>query len=155
MKVDYDAFYGFQRPVDRPVYLNGADFMKYTNEALVNEGAAPRFAQSLIDTYMENHAKDPDRFPSTDWQNATFTSGLQQQQNITLNGGSDRIKLLAALNYMDQNGIVDNSGFKRYSLRLNADYKASDKLNFQFDVNLRREDNRAPSIGYGNVFAQV
>lgn len=142
MKVDYDAFYGFQRPVDRPVYLNGADFMKYTNEALVNEGAAPRFAQSLIDTYMENYAKDPDRFPSTDWQKATFTNGLQQQQNITLNGGSDRIKLLAAMNYMDQNGIVDNSGFKRYSLRLNADYKASEKLNFQFDVNLRRTTGR-------------
>ncbi len=155
MKVDYDAFYGFQTPVDRPNYLNGADFMKFSNEALMNEGAAPRFTDDHINNYMANHAKDPDRFPNTDWQKATFTNGLQQQHNVTLNGGTDRIKLLAALNYMDQNGIVDNSGFKRYSLRLNADYKASEKLNFQFDANLRREDTKAPSVGYASLFNQV
>ncbi|MFY7794887.1 MAG: SusC/RagA family TonB-linked outer membrane protein [Chitinophagaceae bacterium] len=155
MKVDYDAFYGFQQPVDRPVYLDGAGFMKMYNEALTNEGAAPRFTEAQINDYMANNAKDPDRFPSTDWQQATFTNGLQQQHNITLNGGSDRLKLLAAANYMDQNGIVDNSGFKRYSFRFNADYKASDKLSFQLDANLRREDTKAPSVGYGSLFNQV
>jgi TonB-linked SusC/RagA family outer membrane protein len=104
---------------------------------------------------MANHAKDPDHYPNTDWQKATFTSGLQQQHNITLSGGNDRLRLLTAANYMEQNGIVYNSGFKRYSLRLNADYKVSDKLNFQFDINLRRENTNQPSVGYGELFRQV
>lgn len=155
MKVDYDAFYGFQQPVDKPKYLDAVGFMKMYNEALTNEGSAPKFTDDYINNYMANNAKDPDRFPNTDWQKATFTKGLQQQHSITLNGGTDRIRLLAALNYMDQNGIVNNSGFKRYSLRVNADYKASEKLAFQFDMNLRREITSLPSVGYSELFRQV
>jgi TonB-linked SusC/RagA family outer membrane protein len=155
MKVDYDAFYGFQQPVDKPKYLDAEGFMKMYNEALTNEGSAAKFTSDYINNYMANNAKDPDRFPNTDWQKATFTKGLQQQQSITLNGGTDRIRLLAALNYMDQNGIVNNSGFKRYSMRINADYKASEKLAFQFDINLRREITNLPSVGYGELFRQV
>ena len=155
MKVDYDAFFGFQQPVDKPKYLNAEGFMRMYNEALTNEGAAPRFTEDYIKGYMDNHAKDPDHYPNTDWQKATFTSGLQQQHNITLSGGTDRLRLLTAANYMEQNGIVYNSGFKRYSLRLNADYKVSDKLNFQFDINLRRENTNQPSVGYGELFRQV
>jgi TonB-linked SusC/RagA family outer membrane protein len=155
MRVDYDAFFGYQRPVDRPKYLSAPGFMRFYNEALINEGAAARFTDDQINNYLANNAKDPDRFPNTDWQNATFTNGLQQQHNVTLNGGSDKIRLLAALNYMNQNGIVENSGFKRYSMRLNADYKASEKLNFQFDANLRQEQTAAPSVGYSNLLGQV
>jgi len=123
-------FYGYQRPVDRPKYLGAQDFMTLYNEALTNEGAAPRFTDAYIKSYADSNRVNPDLFPNTDWQNVTFTKGLQQQHNVTLNGGTDRMKLLAAVNYMDQDGIIANSGFKRYSLRLNADYKASEKLNF-------------------------
>jgi TonB-linked SusC/RagA family outer membrane protein len=155
MKVDYDAFFGTQTPVDKPKYLDAVGFMQMYNEALTNEGGAPRFTDTYINSYMANNAIDPDHYPNTDWQKSTFTNGAQQQHTITLSGGSDRIKLLAAVNYMDQNGIINNSGFKRYSLRLNADYKASDKLSFQFDINLRQDKNIAPSIGYSELFRQV
>lgn len=155
MKVDYDAFYGYQQPVDKPKYLDAVGFMEMYNEALTNEGAAPRYTQDYINNYLANSAKDLDHYPNTDWQASTFTKGLQQQHTITLNGGTDRIKMLASLNYMDQNGIVNNSGYKRYSMRLNADYKASDKLAFQFDINLRREITSLPSIGYSELFRQV
>lgn len=155
MKVDYDAFYGYQRPVDRPKYLGAQDFMTLYNEALTNEGAAPRFTDAYIKSYADSNRVNPDLFPNTDWQNVTFTKGLQQQHNVTLNGGTDRMKLLAAVNYMDQDGIIANSGFKRYSLRLNADYKASEKLNFQFDINLRQEEFKTPAVGYGSLFYQM
>jgi TonB-linked SusC/RagA family outer membrane protein len=155
MKVDYDAFAGFQAPVDRPKYLGAVDFMTLHNEALANEGAAPKYATDFINGYAANNARDPDRFPDTDWQDATLTNGFQQQHTVTLNGGTDKLKLLAALNYMDQDGIVANSGFKRYSLRLNTDYKLSDKLNFQFDANMRQEEFSTPAVGYGSMFYQM
>lgn len=155
MKVDYEAFYGFQQPVDRPKYLDAVGFMKMYNEGLTNEGGAPKFTDDYINNYLSNNAKDPDRFPNTDWQKATFTKGLQQQHSITLNGGTDKIRLLSSLNYMNQDGIVNNSGFKRYSLRLNADFKANEKLSFQFDLNMRREVTNLPSVGYSELFRQV
>ncbi|MSP08701.1 MAG: TonB-dependent receptor [Chitinophagaceae bacterium] len=155
MKVDYDAFYGVQQPVDKPNYLGSVGFMNMYNEALTNEGGAAKFTPDYIASYMDNNAKDPDHYPNTDWQKATFTNGIQQQHNITLNGGTDKIKILAALNYMNQNGIVNNSGFNRYSLRLNTDYKASEKLDFQFDMNLRRDNTILPAVGYSELFRQV
>ena len=155
MKVSYNAFIGKQQPVDRPRYLDAVGFMKMYNEALTNEGSAARFTDDFISNYPANNARDPDRFPNTDWQKATFTNGFQQQHDITLTGGTDRIKLMAAVNYMEQNGIVHNSGFNRYSLRLNADYTVSSKLNFQFDINLRRDNTRLPSVGYSELYRQV
>lgn len=155
MKVDYDAFYGGQRPGDKPVYLDAVGFMKMYNEALINEGSSPKFTDEYINGYLDKNKTDPDHYPNVDWQKATFTKGLQQQHNLTLSGGTDRIKLLAALNSMNQNGIINNSGFKRYSLRLNADYKVSEKLKFQFDINLRKDNNITPSVGYSELFRQV
>ena len=155
MKVDYNGFYGSQQPVDKPKYLDAVGFMQMYNEALTNEGSAPKFTTDFIATYLDNNAKDPNHYPNTDWQKATFTNGLQQQHDITLNGGTDRIKLLGSVNYMNQNGIVNNSGFSRYSLRLNADYKASEKLSFQFDINLRRDNTNSPTVGYSELFRQV
>ena len=55
----------------------------------------------------------------TDWQSLVFRKGSGQQHQITLSGGGDKTTFLVSGNYLNQNGIVNNSGFKRYILRTN------------------------------------
>lgn len=62
-----------------------------------------------------------DKNTDTDWQNAVLRTGITQKHEISINGGDDRTKYLISGNYIDQQGIIINSGFKRYSGRLNLD----------------------------------
>ena len=58
-----------------------------------------------------------------DWYNEVFHNALRQEYNISAAGASDRFNYYASVGYLDQGGIVVNSGYKRYTARLNADYQ--------------------------------
>ena len=58
-----------------------------------------------------------------DWYNEVFHNAMRQEYNISAAGASDRFNYYASVGYLDQGGIVVNSGYKRYTARLNADYQ--------------------------------
>ena len=55
----------------------------------------------------------------TDWLDAVMRNGYTQQHNLSVNGGTEKTRYLASVNYMDQEGIVKNNGVSRFSARLN------------------------------------
>lgn len=58
-----------------------------------------------------------------DWQDLIFQTGFSQEYNISVSGGSDKGWHSFSGNYLDQTGIIKNSGFTRYSLRANIGRK--------------------------------
>jgi iron complex outermembrane receptor protein len=56
---------------------------------------------------------------STDWQNEIFRSGVTQNYSVSASGGTKSSNYLFSLSYMDQEGIVTNSGLNRVTGRLN------------------------------------
>jgi TonB-linked SusC/RagA family outer membrane protein len=56
-----------------------------------------------------------------DWQDAVLQTGLSQTHELSISGGNDKTRYLISGNYTDQTGIVLNSGFNRFSGRLNLD----------------------------------
>ena len=61
----------------------------------------------------------------TDWLDAVMRNGYTQQHNLSVNGGTDKTRYLASINYMDQEGIVKQNGVSRFSARLNLDQELS------------------------------
>ncbi len=57
----------------------------------------------------------------TDWQNAVLQTGLSQTHEISISGGDEKTRYAISGNYTDQKGIILNSGFERFSGRLNLD----------------------------------
>jgi TonB-linked SusC/RagA family outer membrane protein len=51
-----------------------------------------------------------------------------------LSAGKDKFSTAAVLGFFDQQGVIINSGFKRFSFRINSDYRFNDKL--RLGVNL-------------------
>ena len=58
---------------------------------------------------------------NTDWQDEIFNSALMTNHTLTFSGGSEKIKYFVSGNYLDQDGVVINSGFKKYGTRINLD----------------------------------
>ncbi|MEQ8553076.1 MAG: TonB-dependent receptor [Cyclobacteriaceae bacterium] len=141
MQVNYTGFIGFQKPTRQPKYVNGGEFMRLENLAISNMGGSPVWTDAYIQEWEANYQLDPDNYPNTDWVNEVFSEpGFQQNQNLSVSGGSDNIKFLGSLNYNNELGNVKNFGFKRYTVRLNTDVSASEKFKISFDVNLQRRD---------------
>lgn len=58
-----------------------------------------------------------------------FETGVTQSHNISFSGGKEWLSGGASLNYVDQKGTVPNTGYQRYSARVNYNSKISEKLN--------------------------
>src|SRR3546814_3749696 len=85
-----------------------------------------------------------DLYPNTDWYEIlTRDWAPQQQHNLSVRGGSDRIKYYGMVGFLDQRTMWVESGgaYKRYNLQSNIDAKISDNLNLRFDISGRSEEH--------------
>ncbi|MCE7060743.1 TonB-dependent receptor [Dyadobacter sp. CY343] len=153
MSVNYNMYAGWQTPTDTPDKVNGIDHINLINEAYTNTGRSPLYTEQYIQDYLTKGPADRDQFPDTDWQKMTLkNSGFMQSHYIGVNGGNDKVKVLGSFSYLDQDGIIPNTNFKRYNLRINTDAKIGKKLSTSMDIFLRRTDLTEPSSGAGYVF---
>ena len=64
----------------------------------------------------------------TDWQDEFFSPAGMQRYNVSVTGGTKKLKYMASLGYLDQDGIIAPSGHKQINARVNIDAQVTDKL---------------------------
>ncbi|MES2732520.1 MAG: TonB-dependent receptor [Bacteroidota bacterium] len=96
-------------------------------------GGAPRFTANEINGFKQNGG--------TDWQKEIFRQAAGQEYQLGLSGGTDKMNYLISGNYLNQDGIIINSGYKRYSLRTNLTSKISDKFSVRLNFTAMRREN--------------
>ena len=133
--VSYNGYVGWQSAIDLPDKVGAIDHMLMTNTAYTNIGKSPLYSDEYIKEYRQGMLTDPDRYPDTDWYDECLTnSGLMQNHFVTLSGGSKRIRTNASFGYMDQQGIIENANYKRYTFRMNTDMDISSTLSARIDA---------------------
>jgi TonB-linked SusC/RagA family outer membrane protein len=153
LSLGYNAYFGWQRPTNLPKIVDGLNHMLLTNEAYENAGNSPLYSDALIQQYRTQGGGSSDSLPNTDWQKATLTgSGFEESHFLTVSGGTDKIHILASAGYLDQNGIIPNSNFKRLTLRENTDIVFSRKFSMQFDLQFLSPVTTEPSASVGSIF---
>ncbi|WP_308993915.1 TonB-dependent receptor [Mariniflexile litorale] len=73
---------------------------------------------------------------STDWQEELFRDAITQNLNFSYSKKTESGNYYTSLSYMDQDGIVESSGFKRTTARLNAEESFFDRKRLKVKVNL-------------------
>jgi TonB-linked SusC/RagA family outer membrane protein len=58
----------------------------------------------------------------TNWEDLLLKNGLQYKEDVSLRGGSDKLKYAVGAGHFNQDGIVDKSGYQRGNFRANVDY---------------------------------
>ena len=137
--VTYSGMVSLNTPVD--VYhaiSNYADYMSVMNEAAENIGQADLFSQAMIDLWREKE-KDPNgisesgypnyvAYPNTDWFRAICRNAVLQKHNVTATGSTGRNSYLISASYLNNPGIMDKTGMRKYKLRANISSKLTDWL---------------------------
>jgi len=72
---------------------------------------------------------------NTDWMDVITRKGIYQQYNTALTGGGDRLNYYWGLGYANQYGTTKGTGYDRFNTRFNLNYRVSDKLRVQADLN--------------------
>ncbi|WP_299781505.1 TonB-dependent receptor [uncultured Formosa sp.] len=73
---------------------------------------------------------------ATDWQDELFRNGVTQSNNFSFSKKTESGNYYTSLSLMDQDGIVENSTFKRATARLNAEESFFDNKRLKVKVNL-------------------
>ncbi len=83
---------------------------------------------------------------SIDWLDAVMQTGVNQNHNLSVNGGNEFAKYYVSGDYMSQKGVVMGYDYKRYSFRLNTDIKPTKYITVgtsSFLVSHNRDGGRA------------
>lgn len=73
---------------------------------------------------------------SEDAQDAILRTGMTQNYNFSISGGSDNGNYRVSASYLDQDGIIDESGIKKYTGSINGTYKFLNSKRLSVDFNL-------------------
>jgi TonB-linked SusC/RagA family outer membrane protein len=95
--------------------------------------------------YTQNAINNVGR--GTDWLSLVTRDGATAQHNISVSGGTKTTRYLLSGNYYDQQGIVKNSGFKRYSIRANIDQDINKFIKMGMNLTASRIDNNNSQLG--------
>lgn len=135
-----------------PDVVNAEEYMRLSRRASENDGAVSLYTDEYIANYRRNNYLDPDAYPIIDWQDRLMTgNGFTHNHTLNMSAGSERIRVMTSLGYLDQNGIIKNANFKRYNLRNNMDIRLNDRL--QFPARHRRHlFPRATNPYQSNIF---
>lgn len=85
---------------------------------------------------------------ATDWQDLFYQSGRVNNYDVNISAGTDIMNYRLSLNYYDEDGIIRNTGFERYSTRGNFDFKLSPIARTNLIVSAARM-NRKRGLGRG------
>lgn len=140
---NYNGYVGWQQPTDLPKKVNAIDHMTLMDEANKNMGNTLQY-QDLIKEYREFGRTKSDYYPDTDWQKEMLRTGFTKNHFLSASAGTDKLKLLASLAYLNQQGNLENTEFERYSFRINADMKISNALTLKLDAFMRHNKRSNP-----------
>ena len=140
-KIEFNASFGIQTLVKRIDVLDPLTYMRYQKEAAENsnlyEGGNYKvtpdngsWADGVYTPGVEDYAAG---FVSTDpatgnvwnsadhtanWQDEIYRTGTQQDYSLSVSGGDDKGWYNFSGNYTQQNGVIKESGFRRYGLSI-------------------------------------
>lgn len=141
MRVDIDTYTGIQRVTKHMDMMNASEFAQYIkdsrNNAWVDVGGNPNdpnSARSAIYQILPALQNPESLGEGTDWQREIFRQAATHNVQLTLSGGNENIRYMTSGGYYKQDGIILNSGFERYSFRVNLEANASKK--FKIGLNL-------------------
>lgn len=154
-QVSYSYNLGVQSPTKLPEFVNSADYAILSNERNTYLGQEPAYTDIEISAFR--NGTDRDNYPNTDWYDVIMENdnAIQQQHNLSINGGSEKLRYFTSVGYLDQGGFYDALNFKRFNLRSNIDIDLSKYTTVSVNVSGRVEKTEEAATPSNGIFAET
>jgi TonB-dependent starch-binding outer membrane protein SusC len=118
----FDVYRGIQQAWQLPTMLNAREY------AIINSEAAIASGRTILPKLADFNAVEQQYGAGTNWLNEIFRKAAMQSVNLSASGGSDKAQFSLSLGYFKQDGIIYNTDFERFNLRINSDIKVSNRI---------------------------
>jgi TonB-linked SusC/RagA family outer membrane protein len=136
LNVTYNGTFSVAEPANLLDFVSDyPKYMRLMNESARNVLITEPFSTNTISAW-ETANKDPNAlnangvpnyvaFPNTNWNKEVYRKSLVQDHTISVNGSTNNARFLLSAGYLDNPGLVEFTGMKRYSLRSNVEIDAT------------------------------
>ncbi len=146
-EVSYNGFVSFDRLGKKLNLLGVEDYVKYQYEFQSLRGGQNEFANlfggdvNAPDFYTGAYSRIEQEYGNRagiDWQDLVFgNTGVTQNHNVNVSGGSDKTRYIFSYNYTGQDGIMERSGYQRNNIRTKINHELWKGVRFDFSSNLQ------------------
>ncbi|MFB5947044.1 SusC/RagA family TonB-linked outer membrane protein [Albibacterium profundi] len=124
----------------RPDLMNGQEFAQWRKEAISDKIRFDEGREPTLEDIPEVYRNPELIGDGTDWYDEVTRVASMSDINLNVSGGSENIRTYVSAGYFNQEGVMLNTGFERFSLRANVNADVAEKLNLGFNI--------APSLAY-------
>jgi len=143
--ISYNVSFGFQKVSKTMDLMNPYEFVKYQNEL------NPAVANNL---YLANYGLTVEDYKDAiayDWQDMFFRTAPIQKHDISIRGGNADTRYSVSGSLFDQDGIIINSNYKKYSGRISLDQNIGKKIKVGFIVNIADTEESGAPVAAGST----
>ncbi len=144
LKINGDYFHSISQLNKKLDLLDPLPYMQIVNQKLNEAGASDIFSRDEID-----EARNNPNF-GTDWQDEIFQTAHTNNFDLNLSKGWDKVALRASLGVRDDQGIVKNSSYTRYTSRINLEIKPLENTTISTIVGYTLEELQNINRGSAN-----
>ncbi len=168
LKVTYDTYYGFQDRIDNFELVDAYDAALFDSDSRnfgyvsggpgrsVTDDNATRDAngggkRSRIPGYLQGYLDGQAGLTNTNWTDAVFRTAAQQNHYLNLSGGTEKTDYSVSFGYLNQENIIIDSDYKRYTTNFQLNSKISDRIRFGISSNVSLvNSNPTGEAGWSN-----
>jgi len=133
-KINYNNFVGVRTASNLVKMANAEEYSNYASAATGTAVDAGNF--------------------DTDWYDQILRTGFTQNHNLSISTGGENSSNFLSFGYLEDEGIVLNSKFKRFTVRSNTEYKVSQFVNLGLNGSFTNSNDQEVSLGaaYNNSY---
>ena len=140
-QMNFNAYYGIQQATGMVDVLDAGEFAALHNDMMANGGMELNPAYANPESLGQG----------TDWLGALLRTAPMQNYSLSYAGGNDKTSYYLSGNYFDQEGIVDNTGFKRISLKFNSTSQITKRVKVGNMLSLNHDNKYSGSYSILNT----
>lgn len=136
--ISLNVSYGTQKALRKMDLLSAYEYVRYQLESdPALTPAAGSFGLTPTQIYLANgkSIEDYKNEKAFDWQDAVLRQAPMANYNLAIIGGTKQTRYAISGSYLDQQGILINSGYKRYQGRIVLDQTINSKLKIGINAN--------------------
>ncbi|ASB50024.1 SusC/RagA family TonB-linked outer membrane protein [Alkalitalea saponilacus] len=135
--ITFNSYYGVQSIINERKLLGASEYREMYNESRSSIGEEPLFTNEQV----VNPPHD------VNWiDEIKRSSSVIQNYQIGASGGTERSQYYFGLGYFDQEGLLHNQRFQRYSIRLNLEHQINEFIKVGSNMSLSRTERNETSV---------
>lgn len=151
INTSYSGYTTIQTPTNMPEVVPAWQYLQAELNSWDNAGVSVSPAQREQQLKLIEDQKNlmPDNWNryDTDWKEETLKdNSLMQSHNVSLSGGTEKLKFFGSGSYLNQNGLIPNNDYNRLNIQLNTDLKVLPWMNVGLISALRESNTKAPGL---------